>query len=104
MKKSKQKNLNKAGWRVGDVQEFLGLSDEENALIQMKQKLMQLVRDTRGDRNITQVALAELLNSSQSRVAKLENGSSDVSLDLIVRALFAMGVSNKELGNAITSS
>ena len=104
MKKSKQKKLEKAGWKVGGSQEFLGLSDEEAALIAMKQKLMQLVRETRGDQSITQIALAELLNSSQSRVAKLENGSSDISLDLIVRALFAMGVSNKQLGKAITSS
>ena len=102
MRKSKQKKLEKAGWKVGHTQEFLGLSDEENALIEIKQKLMQLVRETRGDQSITQIGLAELLNSSQSRVAKLENGSSDVSLDLIVRALFAMGVSNKELGKAIT--
>lgn len=104
MKKSKQKKLEKAGWRVGDTRELLGLSDEEAALIAMKQKLTQLVRETRGNQNITQIALAELLNSSQSRVAKLENGSSDVSLDLIVRALFAMGVSSMQLGQAITSS
>ena len=103
MKKSKKEKLEQAGWKVGDTQEFLGLSNEEMILISMKQKLMQLVRETRSDKSLTQVNLAEILDSSQSRVAKLENGASDVSLDLIVRALFAMGVSSQELGQVITS-
>lgn len=102
MKKSKQIKLKKAGWRVGDAKEFLGLSDEEIALIEVKRALIQLVRETREDESMTQDALAKLLNSSQSRMAKLENGSFDVSLDLIVRALFAMGVTSKELGRTIS--
>lgn len=104
MKKRKQKSLEKAGWRVGDAQGFLKLSDGEAALVALKQRLVQLVREKRGLQEITQASLAELLGSSQSRVAKLENGSSDISLDLIMRALLAMGVSNKEIGKAITSS
>ena len=103
MKKSKKEKLENAGWKVGDTQEFLELSNEEMILISMKQKLMQLVRETRSDKSLTQVNLAEILDSSQSRIAKLENGASDVSLDLIVRALFAMGVSSQELGQVITS-
>ncbi len=53
---------------------------------------------------MTQHALAKILHSSQSRIAKIENSSPDVSIDLIMRALFAMGVTNKELGKAIISS
>ena len=41
---------------------------------------------------MSQQALARMIASSQSRIAKLESGGSDVSLDLICRALFAMGV------------
>lgn len=104
MRKGKQKKLKEAGWRVGNVQDFLELSDEEAALVNLKHRLMVLVRETRKNQRITQAALAQLLNSSQSRIAKLESGSADVSLDLIVRALFAMGLSRKEIGRAITSS
>lgn len=103
MKKDKQKALEKAGWKVGDAYEFLEASEEEKALIEMKHRLMMLVRSVREKRSITQNALAKLLNSSQSRVAKLEGGASDVSLDLIMKALFKMGVSNKEVGKAIST-
>ncbi len=33
MEKSKQKKLEQAGWKVGDIKDFLRLSDEESALI-----------------------------------------------------------------------
>jgi transcriptional regulator with XRE-family HTH domain len=49
------------------------------------------VHERRTKRNLTQAKLAELLHSSQSRIAKIEAGSSDVSLDLMFRSLFAMG-------------
>ena len=104
MKNSKRKKLERAGWRVAGVQELLDLTEAEVALIEMKCTLMQLVRDTRNDKNITQIALAELMQSSQSRVAKLEAESSDVSLDLIVRALFALGVTNRQLAEALLES
>ena len=39
MKKSKHERLKKAGWKVGTAQEFLVLSDEENALIEKKLEL-----------------------------------------------------------------
>jgi predicted transcriptional regulator len=103
MKKSKKDKLQKAGWKIGDTREFLKLSDEEIALINIKQKLMQLVRKTREDQKLTQLALAKLLESSQSRIAKLESCSANVSLDLIVRALLVMGVSNRKVGKVIGS-
>jgi predicted XRE-type DNA-binding protein len=103
MKKSKKDKLQKAGWKIGDTREFLKLSDEEIALINIKQKLMQLVRKTREDQKLTQLALAKLLESSQSRIAKLESCSANISLDLIVRALLVMGVSNRKVGQVIGS-
>jgi hypothetical protein len=36
MKKAKRKKLEKKGWRVGDAKEFLGLTDDEMALIDTK--------------------------------------------------------------------
>ena len=41
--------------------------------------------------------MAKKLNSSQSRVAKLEAASADVSLDLMFRGLFALGGSLMDL-------
>ncbi|MEZ4754496.1 MAG: XRE family transcriptional regulator [Bdellovibrionota bacterium] len=103
MKKSKKKILEKKGWKVGDTKDFLNLSDQEATLIEVKHALMQLVRKVRQDQDITQQALAEILESSQSRIAKLENASDDVSLDLIFRCLYTLGVSNKLVAKAISS-
>ena len=52
---------------------------------------------------LTQQALADLIASSQSRVAKMEAGASDISLDLICRALFSLGMSRQVLGRLIAS-
>ena len=58
---------------------------------------------TRG-RCLTQVDLAKAVQSSQSRVAKMEAGDPSVSLDLLVRSLIALGTSSKELGKIISLS
>jgi hypothetical protein len=44
------------------------------------------------------------MKSSQSRVAMLESGSSDASLELICKALFVLGISSKELGKTISAT
>ena len=103
MKPSKKRKLQRAGFKVGTVQEFLGLSNEEMALIELKVRLVDMLREVRRSRGMRQQDLADLLESSQSRVAKMEAGDPDVSLDLIFRALFSLGVSRQELGKLIGS-
>ena len=44
MKQEKRKRLEAAGWRVGTVSEFLGLTDEEAALIELKLDLARAVK------------------------------------------------------------
>jgi len=104
MNTTKRTKLKKLGYRVTNTQDFLGLSDEEMALIDLKIALIEKLKKTRLLRGITQQQLARLIHSSQSRVAMLERGRPDVSLDLICRALFALGVSRTEIGRTITSS
>jgi DNA-binding XRE family transcriptional regulator len=101
MKKEKVKNLEKKGWRVGTVSEFLGLSREEEEYIEMKLALSRYFQELRRKKNLTQVQVAEKIKSSQSRVAKIERAESSVSLDLIVRSIIALGSSKKEIGRVI---
>ena len=101
MKKAKQKALERAGWRVGTVSEFLGLSRSEAALVELKLGLGKSLRERRVRRGVSQHTLAKLLRSSQSRVAKMEAGDPSVSLDLLLRSLLAIGVTQKEIGRAI---
>lgn len=39
MRKQKKKRLESKGWKIGTVKEFLGLSNEESAYIELKIKL-----------------------------------------------------------------
>ena len=77
--------------------EFLGLSSQEEAYIEIKLRLAQNLREQRLRRRLTQSDLAKAINSSQSRVAKMEAGESSVSLDLLVRTLLAIGTSRANL-------
>jgi DNA-binding XRE family transcriptional regulator len=104
MKKTKLKRLERAGYTRTDTQNFLNISDEEMAVIDLKISLVQKLKDVRKAAGVTQKQLAKLMKSSQSRVAMLESGSSDASLELICKALFVLGISSKELGKAISST
>jgi DNA-binding XRE family transcriptional regulator len=104
VKQNKRYKLRKVGYRVTDTREFLGLSDGEMALIDLKISLIDKLKETRRQRGVTQEQLARRIGSSQSRVAMLEQGRPDVTLDLICRALFALGVSRKRIGKAILSN
>src|SRR5438094_449417 len=101
MNVSKRKKLQKAGFKIGTVQDFLGLTDEEMAVIDLKVRLIKMLSEVRKANRMTQQHLAKLLGSSQSRVAKMEAAADEVSLDLICRALFAMGVSRRQIGKVI---
>lgn len=97
----KKKRLEDAGWRVGSTQEFLGLSPAESAYIELKIALSDKLKERRQRQQITQQKLAQLLGSSQSRVAKMEAGDPTVSLDLLMRALFALGATRRDVAKAI---
>lgn len=103
MHKQKKKNLEKKGWKIGSTKEFLNLSDEEFSYIELKLKLSADLKKLRTERNLSQVELAKIIKSSQSRVAKIETGDPSVSLDLIIRSLLALGTSNKEIARSISS-
>jgi ribosome-binding protein aMBF1 (putative translation factor) len=87
----KRRKLEKKGWRVGSVADFLELSPEENAYVELKVRLARELRQRRQKLGISQVEVAKKLQSSQSRVAKMEAGDPSVSIDLLVRSLLALG-------------
>ena len=91
MDKAKNKRLEKAGWKVGTVGQFLGLSKEEAAFVEVKLRLAKQFLDRRRSLKMSQVAVAKKIRSSQSRVAKMEAGDPSVSIDLLVRSLIALG-------------
>jgi len=103
MNKSKEAKLKAAGWTLGQPEAFLGLTREETAMVEVKLALAQSLRRRRIRRKLSQEALAELVGSSQSRVAKMEAADASVTIDLLMRALFTMGVSRREVAKLLAT-
>ncbi len=103
MKQSKRQKLERNGWRVSTASDFLGLSAEESAYIEMKLALSETLREEREKKKLSQVQLARLIASSQSRVAKMEAADSSVSMDLLVKSLLALGVARKKVARALAA-
>ena len=101
MRKSKRARLEAAGWAVGSVKDFLGLSEADAVLIEMKLALSRSLRERRQQRGLSQMEFAKRLQSSQSRVAKMEAGDPSVSMDLLVSSLLLLGASSTDLAKAI---
>ena len=104
MKPSKRRRLEAQGWKFGSAKDFLSLTDEDVEYIELHLSLAALLKKRRESLGYTQTELADLIDSSQSRVAKMEAGDPSVSVDLLIRALFALGVNRKQVGRAIGAS
>jgi len=91
MNEAKRKALEAAGFSTGDAADFLELTEHERQLVELRVMLGREVRRLRQQRVLTQAKLAGLLETSQSRVAKIEAAEAGVSLDLMFSAFFAVG-------------
>jgi DNA-binding XRE family transcriptional regulator len=101
MRTAKKSALEAQGWGVGSVDEFLELTPEESALVDLKLRLSDALRARRTKLGLSQEAVAKRLRSSQSRIAKMEAGEASVSFDLLVRALVNLGATTADLAKAI---
>ena len=100
MNEVKRRQLARKGWRLGDASEFLQLSPEEAAIVEIRAALSSQLKRRRTV-TMTQVELAQKIGSSQPRVAMAENGAKSVSLDFLMRALIATGATPRDIGQVI---
>jgi len=101
---TKRKRLEAKGWRIGSTKEFLGLSEQENTYIELKLSLGENLKKRRLQNKLTQVELAKLLRSNQSRIAKMESGDPSVSIDLLVKSLLLLGTTRQDLAMIISQN
>ena len=101
MEKRKKERLLAAGWKVSTAAEFLDLSPEEEALVEARIALTRRIRSVREEKGMTQVQVARLIGSSQSRVAKMEAADRSVSIDMMMRTLFRLGQTPRQVGRAL---
>jgi DNA-binding XRE family transcriptional regulator len=86
---------------VTDVADWLGLSEAESDLIDLRLDLRRLVRFARERAGLTQAQAARKLKSSQSRLSKMESGDPSVSLDLLVTSALTLGATRQEVAAAV---
>ena len=105
MNKERERKLREAGFDIGDYGDFLGLTDEDRAFVEIRLALVRAVRERRKkELKISQAAFAERIGSSQSRVAKMEAGDASVSLDLLMTSLVQTGSTSADIGQILINS
>ncbi|MEC4895929.1 MAG: helix-turn-helix transcriptional regulator [Oscillatoria sp. PMC 1051.18] len=104
MDSNKRQRLEAAGWQVGTVSDFLELKPAETNFIELKLALTRKLKEIRKKQQLSQEVLASKMQSSQSRIAKIEAGDASVSLDLIVRALFYSGATHQDIASVVVGS
>ncbi len=64
---AKRKRLESRGWKIGTVREYLELTDQEEAYVELRLKLADALKRQGIRRNLTQADLAKTINPA-SRV------------------------------------
>jgi transcriptional regulator with XRE-family HTH domain len=101
MNRAERKRLEEAGWQVGSTADFLGLTPQESAYIELRIRLADALKERRQAARLSQKTFAMTMKSSQSRIAKAEAHDPTVSLDLLIRSLIALGVSLRGLARIL---
>ena len=78
--------------------------DAESVLVELRLAVSTEFRSLRTRNGLSQGQVAALLESSQSRVAKMEASDASMSLDLLLRALISLGASRQDIARAISRS
>ena len=101
-KTEREKRLQEAGFTTTTVKGFLELNNEDMEYIEMKVRLSCFLKVHRTSTlKVSQTRFAEMIGSSQSRVAKMEAGDPSVTFDLLVKSLLSSGVTRKHVAKAI---
>jgi transcriptional regulator len=101
MNADKLKRLEAAGWKKSNVKELLHLTDADVKYIETKLALTRQLKLLREKKGVTQVELARQMHTSQARIARIEAGDPSVTIDQMIRALFTLGATRRELARAI---
>jgi len=97
MDKRKENMLEAAGWKVSSAEDFLELSQVESDFIALKIALSEHLKTRRQSLRLTQKEFAGMIHSSQSRVAKMEAGDPEVTLDLLVKSLLTLKTPKEDI-------
>ena len=101
MDTKKRKQLEAAGYRITDSAEWLELTPQEQAIVNMRVNFALEIERVRKASNITQQKLAEKIGTRQSGVARMLNNPTTATIDSLIRTLLALGASPKRIAALI---
>jgi len=91
-------------WVETDVEELLGLSAEDRMIVEFRSALAVAFQQARRRKKLTQEAAAKLIGTSQAQVSKMEAGQASITIDRLIKALAALGVSRPTILKALNSA
>lgn len=91
-------------WVETDVEELLGLTPEDLVIIEFRAALAVALQRARKRKKLTQEEAAEQIGTSQAQVSKMEGGQSSITIDRLIKALAALGVSRPMILRALNSA
>src|SRR5262245_26622057 len=97
MNERKRLRLERAGWRSGTVQQFLGLTDAAAAYIETSVLLAAALRAVRRRRRMSLGVAARTIGTTTAAVGKLEAGNPSATIDELLGALLALGISPRRV-------
>jgi ribosome-binding protein aMBF1 (putative translation factor) len=75
--------------------EVLGLDEYDSWLITTKNKIIASIVKARKKESMSQKDLAEILNTTQSVISRIENGTSkSITLDYLMKVASVLGISS----------
>ena len=101
MDTKKRKQLLAAGYQITDSAEWLGLTPQEQAIVNMRVNFALEIERVRKASNITQLELAEKIGTRQSGVARMLNNPASATIDSLIKTLLALGASPKRIAALI---
>ena len=99
MKRRKRKT-----WAKTDAKKLLQLSAEDLVIVEFRAALAVALQQARKRKRLTQGAAAGMIGTSQAQVSKMEAGQSSITIDRLIKALAALGVSRPTILRALNSA
>jgi DNA-binding XRE family transcriptional regulator len=101
MDTKKRKQLEAAGYQITDSSKWLGLTPQEQAIVNMRVNFALEIERVRKASNITQQELAEKIGTRKSGVARMLNNPTTATIDSLIKTLLALGASPKRIAALI---
>jgi len=100
MDDARREELGRKGAVELAIGEWLGFSEAEAELVELRVRVAKAIRRRRSEAGMTQVQFAGRIGVSQPVVAKMEDAGPGVSLDRLMKAYFAAGGKVDDLAGA----